>query len=80
VGWLEHRDLPAFLQGLDILFSFAVPGFRSQQWKRQQCSSRSSTAIGIPDVVADGRPALCHHAIRGVGQGDARWSRSPPGR
>jgi glycosyltransferase involved in cell wall biosynthesis len=56
-GWLEHNDLPAFLQGLDI---FALPsvyegfGVSAAEASAAGLPVVASSVHGIPDVVRDG--------------------------
>ena len=60
-GWLEHRDLPAFLQGLDI---FVLPslfegfGVAAVEAAAMELPVIGSRVHGIPDVVADGKTGL----------------------
>ncbi len=60
-GWMEHADLPAFLQGLDI---FALPstyegfGVAAVEASAMALPIVATNVYGIPDVVLDGHTGL----------------------
>ncbi len=60
-GWIEHTELPAFLQGLDI---FALPstyegfGVAAAEASAMALPIVATNVYGIPDVVVDGETGL----------------------
>jgi glycosyltransferase involved in cell wall biosynthesis len=60
-GWLQHNDVPAFLQGLDI---FVLPsvyegfGIAAVEAAASGLPVVASDVHGIPDVVSDGETGL----------------------
>lgn len=60
-GWVEHTELPAFLQGIDI---FALPstyegfGVAAAEASAMALPVVATNVYGIPDVVVDGETGL----------------------